>query len=88
MENGSRTGAGKKYLHGLKKCIEEDARLAAREKQLWEKHKDRMNALLNSPDHGTCHGLRPHPLTKNVIQYCVQDAVHLTIITQYLLQTT
>ncbi|KAH7370760.1 domain-containing protein 1 [Rhexocercosporidium sp. MPI-PUGE-AT-0058] len=75
LELGSRSGGleQKKTVCGLARCIKNDAVLTPTEKKRWEGVKDR-GALLFAPEKGGRYEVfDERPLSREMIDYCVQD---------------
>jgi exonuclease 3'-5' domain-containing protein 1 len=73
MENASRSGGNKKFVHGLVKCIREDSRISPRKKREWEAAKDK-GLRLFAPEKGGRHEVfNERPLRDEIEEYYVQD---------------
>ena len=74
MENASRGPmSSKKFLNGLKKCIEWDAPISNEEKQVWRAIKDRGEALYHPKNGGSYTVFNARPLAPDITAYCVND---------------
>ncbi|KAJ6779705.1 hypothetical protein PWT90_07316 [Aphanocladium album] len=64
---------GRKHVNGLAKCIERDASLSPAERQRWKDCKE-TGVRLFAPERGGSYKVFNHrPLSKEILQYCVQD---------------
>ncbi|KAJ4146943.1 hypothetical protein LMH87_001497 [Akanthomyces muscarius] len=64
---------GRKHVNGLAKCIERDASLSAAERQRWKDCKE-TGIRLFAPERGGSYKVFNHrPMSKEILQYCVQD---------------
>jgi exonuclease 3'-5' domain-containing protein 1 len=78
MENASRPAwPSKRFLNGLKNCIEGDAPLSRQEKQAWTAAKLKGEKLWNPEKGGSYKVLDVRPLSKDLFEYCIQDVVLL-----------
>ncbi|KAI9804108.1 MAG: hypothetical protein M1825_001510 [Sarcosagium campestre] len=75
MENAARRGglAGKKFLNGLARCIERDCPMTLGKKQRWLARKERGHRLFDPTKGGSYEVFDARPLTKAIVDYCVQD---------------
>ncbi|KAL3264391.1 hypothetical protein ABHI18_000799 [Aspergillus niger] len=65
------------YLAGLAKCISRDAPMTPSEKASWRATKERGKTLF-SPQHGGSYKVfNARPLSREVVEYCVQDVQFL-----------
>ena len=78
MENASRRpGAQKRFLNGLKKCIEHDAQLDWQTRAHWTAIKEE-GARRFAPERGGRYEVfNERPLKEEIRKYCVQDVLQL-----------
>lgn len=76
MELASRK-SNKKFIHGLRKCIEFDAMLTTGELMEWNRVKEQGHNLY-APESGGSYGVfSQRPLSAAILLYCIQDVQHL-----------
>ncbi|RDK41191.1 hypothetical protein M752DRAFT_267480 [Aspergillus phoenicis ATCC 13157] len=76
MEVGTRARPGK-YLAGLAKCISRDVPMTPFEKANWRATKERGKTLFSLQHGGSYEVINARPLSKEVVEYCVQDVQFL-----------
>lgn len=76
MEVGTRARPGK-YLAGLAKCISRDVPMTPFEKASWRATKERGKTLFSLQHGGSYEVINARPLSKEVVEYCVQDVQFL-----------
>jgi exonuclease 3'-5' domain-containing protein 1 len=70
LENASRSG-NKTYVHGLKKCVQEDLKLSVLQTNRWLRTKTEGQKLMETD----IFSIRP--MNDNTVQYCQNDVIHL-----------
>lgn len=76
MENARRlTTDGRRFVHGLSKCIQET--LNEREKNPWKFCKEKGETLWDPQKGGSYSVFNIRPLSNEIISYCVGDVQHL-----------
>ena len=74
MENATRPPGSKKFLNGLKKCINaQNAPISIAAKQVWNQIKERGEALYDPKNGGSYAVFNARPLAPDITAYCVQD---------------
>jgi exonuclease 3'-5' domain-containing protein 1 len=73
MEFATRVGR-KSYVNGLARCVEFDAGLGRTEKAEFTRKKESGNRLFRT---GNYTVFEERPMRKEILEYCVQDVVHL-----------
>lgn len=76
MEIASR-GFNKKCVNGFAKCIERDSQLGYREKEKWQKVKDKGHDLFDPAKGGTYAVFDQRPLSDDIREYCIQDVTFM-----------
>lgn len=79
MEIATRSSA-KRFLSGLAKCVEKDARLAFSEKVQWQATKNKGHRLFDPASGGSYAVLDERPLSPEMLAYCVQDVIHMPVL--------
>ncbi len=74
MELGSR-GSNKRLVHGLAKCIEQDAVMSISERQSFKAFKEAGTRLFDPQKGGSYEVFNERPLKDELVKYCVQDVV-------------
>lgn len=72
MELATRTFL-KKYVNGLSKCIEKDARMSLMQRVEWKSVKEKGVKLFNPKHSGSYEVFNTCLLAKEVREYCIQD---------------
>ncbi|CAG8032098.1 unnamed protein product, partial [Penicillium nalgiovense] len=67
----------RKYVNGLGKCIERDARLTTYETRLWKASKEKGLKLFAPERGGSYDVFNVRPLSEDIKEYCVQDVQYL-----------
>ncbi|MCJ1450337.1 hypothetical protein MMC28_000667 [Mycoblastus sanguinarius] len=70
----------KNRLAGLAKCIESDVQLPAEAKEAWIVTKERGLSLFASERGGSPEIFNSRPMLRDIIDYCIQDVVHLPVL--------
>ena len=75
MENAARqcSANGKRFVHGLSKCMKEDSHLSEDQKRDWETVKDEGRRLFDPQRGGSYEVFNERPLKKEIKAYCEQD---------------
>ncbi|KAH7413329.1 ribonuclease H-like domain-containing protein [Cadophora sp. MPI-SDFR-AT-0126] len=75
LELGSRVGGldQKRTVCGLARCIKTDAQLTPAEKKIWETTKEKGGLLFAPEKGGRYEVFDERPLSKEMVDYCVQD---------------
>jgi len=76
MELATRMGR-KRFVNGLAKCIEYDARMTVAESRLWKATKEEGVKLFAPEKGGSYDVFNDRPLALVIMQYCVQDVEFL-----------
>ena len=67
----------KRVVHGLAKCMEKDLPLPYLEKQQWQRVKNEGRKLFAPESGGSYAVFDQRPMTTAMMDYCVQDVVHM-----------
>ncbi|KAF7589425.1 hypothetical protein BBP40_004295 [Aspergillus hancockii] len=67
----------KRYVHGLARCIENDAPMTVSERNAWKLGKERGLKLFAPERGGSYEVFNVRPLAEDIMQYCVQDVQFL-----------
>ncbi len=70
----------KDLVSGLGNCIKHDAQLSVEVQRTWKATKERGMALFSEQDGGSYEVFNVRPMLQDIIDYCVQDTVHLPIL--------
>ncbi len=70
----------KDLVSGLGNCIKHDAQLSVEVQRKWKATKERGMALFSEQDGGSYEVFNVRPMLQDIIDYCVQDTVHLPIL--------
>lgn len=79
LEVATRSGS-KDRVTGLRDCIQHDARLSVEAQLKWKATKETGTTLFSEQDGGSYEVFNVRPMLQDIIDYCVQDVVHLPIL--------
>jgi exonuclease 3'-5' domain-containing protein 1 len=71
---------GRKYVNGLARCIENDARLSSGDRTSWNTAKDKGLRLFAPERGGNYEVFNERPLSEEIRLYCVQDVKFLSLL--------